>query len=119
MNLTNEIQRERARFLARRWFLRDCGVGMAGMAVSAMMAREGRAAVPNPLAPRAPHFEPKAKRVIHMFQAGAPSHLELFDYKPELAKRNGQLPPAGLLKDYRAAFIKPNSALLGPKYKFA
>jgi hypothetical protein len=50
--------------------------------------------------------------------AGAPSHLDLFDYKPELEKRNGQLPPAGLLKDYRAAFINPNSALLGPKFKF-
>jgi hypothetical protein len=56
--------------------------------------------------------------VIYMFQAGAPSHLELFDYKPELARRNGQLPPAELLKGYRAAFIQPNSALLGPKYKF-
>jgi hypothetical protein len=54
-----------------------------------------------------------------MFMAGAPSHLELFDHKPELAKRDGQLPPAGLLKDYRAAFINPNSALLGPKYRFA
>ena len=54
-----------------------------------------------------------------MFQAGAPSQLELFDNKPELAKRDGQLPPAELLKGYRAAFINPNSALLGPKYKFA
>jgi hypothetical protein len=53
-----------------------------------------------------------------MFQAGAPSHLELFDGKPELTKHDGQLPPAGLLDGYRAAFINPNSALLGPKYKF-
>ena len=51
--------------------------------------------------------------------AGAPSHLELFDYKPQLAKFDGTLPPAELLKDYRAAFISPNSALLGPKFKFA
>src|SRR5437588_6638826 len=50
--------------------------------------------------------------------AGAPSHLELFDYKPELAKRDGKLPPAELLKGYRAAFINPNSTLLGPKFKF-
>jgi hypothetical protein len=57
--------------------------------------------------------------VIYIFQAGAPSHLELFDYKPELSKRNGQLPPAELLKNYRAAFINPNSALLGPKFAFA
>ena len=59
-----------------------------------------------------------AKRVIYMFHAGAPSHLELFDNKPELTKRDGQLPPAELLKGYRAAFINPNSALLGPKFKY-
>ena len=53
-----------------------------------------------------------------MFQAGAPSQLELFDNKPELTKHDGQLPPPELLKGYRAAFINPNSALLGPKYKF-
>ncbi len=72
----------------------------------------------NPLAPKKPPLAAKAKRVIYLFQAGGPSHLELFDHKPELAKRNGQLPPAELLKGYRAAFINPNSALLGPKFKF-
>ena len=51
--------------------------------------------------------------------AGAPSHLELFDYKPQLAKFNGTMPPPELLKGYRAAFINPNSKLLGPKFKFA
>src|SRR5581483_2923294 len=50
---------------------------------------------------------------------GAPSHLELFDYKPQLAKFNGTLPPPELLKGYRAAFINPNSHLLGPKFSFA
>ncbi len=121
MTLSNDLHAERARLLSRRWFLRDCGVGLAGVALTQMLAREARAAAPatNPLAPRTPHFAPKAKRVIYLFQAGAPSHLELFDPKPELTKRDGQLPPAELLKDYRAAFIKPNSALLGAKYKFA
>jgi hypothetical protein len=57
--------------------------------------------------------------VIYLFMAGAPSHLDLFDYKPELARQNGKLPPADLLKGYRAAFINPNSALLGPKFKFS
>jgi hypothetical protein len=61
----------------------------------------------------------KAKNVIFLFMAGGPSHLELFDNKPELAKWDGKLPPADLLKDYRAAFINPNSKLLGPKFKFA
>src|SRR4029078_7983610 len=51
--------------------------------------------------------------------AGAPSHLELFDNKPELTKWNGKTPPADLVKDYLAAFINPNAALLGPKFKFA
>ena len=51
--------------------------------------------------------------------AGAPSHLELFDNKPQLAKYDGTLPPAELLKGYRAAFINPNSKLLGPRFKFA
>ncbi len=51
--------------------------------------------------------------------AGAPSHLELFDYKPHLAKFDGTLPPPELLKGYRAAFINPSSKLLGPRFKFA
>jgi len=53
-----------------------------------------------------------------MFQAGAPSQLELFEHKPELTKRDGQLPPKELLEGYRAAFINPNSALLGSKHPF-
>jgi hypothetical protein len=120
MNREEHFRIEQAHLLTRRWFLRDCGVGLAGIALNSLLSKEaGAAASPNPLAVHKPHFAPKAKRVIYMFQAGAPSHLEMFDYKPELTKRDGQLPPAGLLKDYRAAFINPNSALLGPKYKFA
>ncbi|MBM3955110.1 MAG: DUF1501 domain-containing protein [Planctomycetes bacterium] len=105
-----------ARARARRWFFRDCGVGLAGIAAGALAAREGGAA--RPLAPRAPHHEPKARRVVYLFQAGAPSQLELFDPKPELARRGGSLPPAELLEGYRAAFINPKSALLGPKFPF-
>ncbi|MHC5540351.1 DUF1501 domain-containing protein, partial [Singulisphaera rosea] len=73
----------------------------------------------DPLAAKAPHFAPRAKRVIFLFMAGAPSHLELFDNKPQLTKFDGTLPPAELIKGYRAAFINPNSTLLGPKFKFA
>jgi hypothetical protein len=115
------LRAAQARLRSRRWFLQDCGVGMAGLALSSLLAKDAaaRPGPANPLSVRPPHFAPKAKRVIYMFMAGAPSHLELFDHKPELARRDGQLPPAELLKDYRAAFIKPNSALLGPKYSFA
>ena len=120
MNHTDLVQEALARYVSRRWFLRDCGLGLAGIAAGALSSRNSVAApqADNPMAVRQPHFPPKAKRVIYMFNAGAPSHLELFDNKPELTKRNGQLPPAELLKGYRAAFINPNSALLGPKFKF-
>jgi hypothetical protein len=76
------------------------------------------AASADPLAPKQPHFAPRAKQVIYLFMAGAPSQLELLDYKPELAKFNGTLPPESLLKNYRAAFINPNSKLLGPVFDF-
>ena len=105
--------------IARRWFFRDCGVGLATAALASLLANDQAAAASNPLIARQPHFAPKAKRVIYLFMAGAPSHLELFDNKPELAKWDGKLPPPELIKNYRAAFINPNSTLLGPKFKFA
>jgi hypothetical protein len=106
--------------VTRRWFLKDCAVGLGALALHTL-AGEASAAPPaiDPLAPRCPHFPPRAKRVIYLFMAGAPSHLDLFDYKPQLAKFNGTLPPPELLQGYRAAFINPNSTLLGPKFKFA
>ncbi len=102
--------------ITRRWFLEQCRVGLGSMALTHLL--QG-AKAEGPLAPKKPHHEPKAKRVIYLFMAGGPSHLELFDNKPQLAKFDGTLPPADLLKGYRAAFINPNSKLLGPKFKFA
>jgi hypothetical protein len=99
---------ERQRLLNRRWFLRECGVGLGAIALNGLlMGAEPKT-----------HHPAKAKRVIYLFMGGAPSHLELFDNKPELARLNGTLPPPELLKNYRAAFINPNSKLLGPKFKF-
>lgn len=116
-SISNEIERTK-----RRWFFSECGMGLAGMAATSLLGQEALSATvradANPLAPKQPHFPAKAKRVIYMFQAGAPSHLELFDNKPELTKSDGKLPPKELLAGYRAAFIDPNSALLGPKFKF-
>ncbi len=104
----------------RRWFIEQCGVGLGALALNHLLAGAGLAQqATNPLAPRQPHYAPQAKNVIFLFMAGAPSHLEMFDYKPQLAKFNGTLPPPELLKGYRAAFINPNSTLLGPKFKFA
>jgi hypothetical protein len=112
--------------VARRWFLQQCGVGLGSIALAHLLAADGYAApaagppaADDPLAPRGPHFAPKAKRVIFLFMAGAPSHLELFDYKPKLAALDGQLPPPDLIKGYRAAFINPSSRFLGPRFTFA
>src|SRR5687768_10885551 len=107
--------------VSRRWFFKECGVGLGAIALRNLFADNAVAAPvnANPLAARKGHFDGKAKSVIYLFMAGAPSHLELFDNKPDLAKFDGTLPPAELLKDYRAAFINPNSKLLGPKFKFS
>jgi hypothetical protein len=127
MNLNEACRTAAASYLRRRWFLKECGIGLAGIAAASLFHDEARGAKESganrlpetgPLAPKSPHFQPKAKRVIYLFQAGGPSQLELFDYKPELQKRDGQLPPASLLDGYRAAFINPNSALLGGKFGF-
>ena len=111
------------RQLTRRWFFEECGVGLGALALGTLLG-EGAGAraestTTNPLAPKRPHFAPRAKRVIFLFQAGAPSHLDLFDNKPQLAKFDGTLPPAELLKDYRAAFINPSSTLLAPRFKYS
>ncbi len=105
------------RDITRRWFFEQCGVGVGAAALAHLLAESGLAAT-DPLAPKSPHFAPKAKHVIFLFMAGAPSHLELFDNKPQLAKFDGTLPPPELLKGYRAAFINPNSKLLGPRFQF-
>jgi hypothetical protein len=108
MHLPASFLAERQRLLNRRWFLRDCGVGLGAIALNGLLS----GAEPKT------HHPAKAKRVIYLFMGGAPSHLELFDNKPELARLNGTLPPPDLLRNYRAAFINPNSKLLGPKFKF-
>lgn len=102
-----------AHLRARRWFLQQCGVGLGSCALHGLLADSASAAA------RGPHFPAQIKNVIFLFMAGAPSHLELFDHKPELAALDGTLPSADLIKDYRAAFIDPNSTLLGPRFKFA
>ncbi len=109
------------RMVARRWFLQQCGVGLGTVALRQLLGQDAGAseASLNPMAPKTPHYAPKAKRILFLFMAGAPSHLELFDNKPQLAKFDGTLPPPDLIKGYRAAFIRPDSKLLGPKFKFA
>jgi hypothetical protein len=109
----------------RRHFFRDCGVGVGKIALASLLtgafsngAASGAGTATNPLAPRKPHFPPRAKNIIHLFMAGAPSQLDLFDYKPTLAKYEGKPIPPEIIKGQRYAFIRPDAACLGPQYKF-
>jgi len=110
--------------VARRYFLRDCGVGLGKIAAAGLLANSvpsiGRAAAPGaPLASRSPHFRPTAKSVIHLFMAGAPSQFELFTPKPELKKLEGKPLPPSIIGNQRYAFIRPDAAVMGGCFKFA
>ena len=110
--------------IARRHFFRDCGIGLgkiglAGLLAGSFRSNIARAATDSPLASKQPHFSAKAKRVIHLFMAGAPSQLEMFDYKPQLAKLEGKPLPPSIIGDQRYAFIRPDAAVLGPRFKFS
>ncbi len=106
------------RDVTRRQFFRDCGVGVGKIALASLLARGAMAAPANPLAIRQPHFAAKAKRVIYLFMAGAPSQLDLFDFKPTLVKYDGQPIPPDIVKDQRYAFIQKNAGLLATRFKF-
>ena len=110
----------------RRQFLRRSGLGFGSAALVTLLAEDGRAKPGrsqgdshDPLAPKKPHHATKAKRVIYLHMIGAPSHLDLFDRKPELQKRDGQECPAELLKGRRFAFIGGKMTLAGSPFKFA
>ncbi|MFO0823726.1 MAG: DUF1501 domain-containing protein [Gemmataceae bacterium] len=104
----------------RRHFFHDCGVGVGSMALASLLARDANAAPErkDPLAPKKSHFPAKAKAVIYLFMAGAPSQLELFEPKPELNKLHGQKVPESFTQGKRFAFIKGDAKVLGCVRKF-
>src|SRR5437660_1803348 len=106
--------------LTRRHFLKNGSLGLGGVALSLLMNDRTPAQQPaaNPLAPRRPHFAPKAKRVVYLHMAGSPPHLDLFDYKPELVRRNGQDCPQEFLRGRRFAFTSGTPKLLGTPQRF-
>ena len=113
------------RDVTRRHFFRECGVGVGKIALAGLLTdafspgvrsappsigaairwRRGRRTSP-----------PKAKRVIHLFMAGAPSQLDLFDPKPELTRLEGKPLPPSVIGGQRYAFIRPDAAVLGPRF---
>jgi len=100
----------------RRGFLEQCTAGLGSLALANLLQAEGRSG--DPLAPKAPHFPAKAKNVIFLFQAGAPSQMDLFDPKPVLEKYHGQSLPPELTQDLQLAFIKKNAQVLASQAKF-
>jgi hypothetical protein len=104
---------DRLRNTTRRHFFRECGVGVGKIALASLLAQARADGA------KSPHFAPKAKRVIYLFMAGAPSQLDLFDPKPALRKFDGQPVPADVVKDQRYAFIRPDASLMSARYRFA
>ncbi len=123
MQPTTPHDRSRLLDATRRHFFAKCGVGLGSIALGSLLADESLAAsnppsLRDPLAPRAPHFAARAKRVIFLFMAGGPSQLELFDFKPKLQELDGQVIPPSYTKNKRFAFIKGDAKLMGTRRKF-
>jgi hypothetical protein len=107
--------------LTRRALLQQTGLNVGRIALGSLLLGATpslRAADGGLLAPKKPHFAPKAKRVIHLFMAGAPSHLDLFDPKPELARLEGKPLPESVIAGQRFAFIRSDAAVMGPRFAF-
>ena len=102
--------------ISRRYFLNECGIGLGKIAAASLLTQNLGA---RSLAPKPPLQKPKAKAVIHLFMAGAPSQLELFDPKPHLAKLEGSPLPKSIIGDQRYAFIQPDAAVMGPQFEFS
>ncbi len=127
--LIKEAEAATARQYTRKHFLKECGFGLGSLALGSFLqscgsnsARETTKVLfdpAHPLAPKLPHFAGRAKSIIYLHMAGAPSQLELFDYKPELHKLNGQDCPPSLLEGKRFAFIRGVPKMLGPQAGFA
>src|SRR5581483_8326673 len=117
--------------LARRQFFTSSASGLGALALLSLLERDGLLAADgarsaattdasDPLAPKAPHFAPKAKNCIFFLPEGAPSHIDLFDPKPKLNELHGQKLPESMTANVRFAFIQKESAvLLGSNRKFS
>src|SRR5262249_35871520 len=110
--------------LTRRDWLSRLGLGVGGMALASLLGQECIAADANPFHGilDKPHFPPKAKRIIYLFRSGGPSQLDLFDYKPLLAKMHGENLPESVRMGQRLTGMSANQAtfpLVKSPWKFA
>ncbi len=114
----------------RRALLGKLSTGIGGVALASLLAEDGwgdesptgvashKPQAHDPMAPKTPHFAPKAKNVIFLHMVGAPSHLDLFENKPALKKYDGEECPAEYLEGARFAFIRGKPKLLGSEFEF-
>ncbi|MEX2382531.1 MAG: DUF1501 domain-containing protein [Opitutales bacterium] len=114
-HINEEIRKQ----ITRRYFFKECGLGLGALALGSLFKDNRLHAAPAPGGSPIPHFAPKAKRVIFLFQAGGPSQLDMFDPKPELARFDGTPIPASYTEGQEYAFIKKDANLFASKYKFA
>lgn len=111
----------------RRQFFADCGIGVGKIALTSLLAGSTNAFANTPAntgnqviaGGNGLHHAAKAKRVIFLFMAGAPSQLDMFDNKPELTRLEGKPIPPSVIAGQRYAFIQPNAAVLAPRFKFS
>ena len=119
-----ELQHQHRQHATRRHFLKNCSTGLGALWLSSLAAQGSNASSiihdkANPLNALTPQMQARAKRVIFLHMAGAPSQLELFDYKPELQRLDGLDCPASFLEGQRFAFIQGVPKLMGPQFSFA
>src|SRR6478672_11777151 len=122
MTRQEHFNQERLRQITRRHFLRDCATGLGGMWLASQGLAAGKSPIirnsGDPLGVLSPMHAPKAKRVIYLHMVGAPSQLDLFDYKPDLKRLSGMNCPQEFLEGKRFAFIQGVPKMLGPQFDF-
>ena len=119
-----EGQEDHRTAIARRYFLSRSSLGLGAIALSVLLnenifsqsLQAGNAV--NPLVPKPPHFAPKAKSIIYLFMSGAPSQLDLFEYKPKLTELDGKKISEELIRCERFAFLRGVPQVLASPYKF-
>ena len=125
--LAKEAEYAALQHYTRRHFIKESAMGLGALALGSLLGSCGNDSSAtatnffdpaNPLAPKAPMFPGKARSVIYLHMAGAPSQLELFSYKPELAKLDGQDCPPSLLEGKKFAFIRGVPKMLGPQANY-
>src|SRR2546423_14739355 len=115
MNCHDQLYaRSSPRVNSRRWFLKECGLGLGKIALASLLTeafasstRGATVPASEALRPRMPHYPGKAKHVIYLFMAGAPSQLDLFDPKPELTRLEGKPLPPSVIGGQPCSFFRP------------